>query len=112
MERKSFSVTSVAFVGVAVVLVVGESFPPERYAGQSARSSGNEAPPRALGARCDRIAAAYKDRCIRRRGKGKKRIYFTSRSWTCWCLLRRDFEVSRQCGECSQRCLTKQDGWR
>jgi hypothetical protein len=36
----------------------------------------------------------------------------TSMSCTCWCLLNKNFDASRQCGECSQRCLTKQDGWR
>lgn len=54
MESDGSSVMRVAFI-----VVVGLSFPPERYAGQSARSSGNEVPPRALGARWDKIAAAY-----------------------------------------------------
>ncbi len=36
----------------------------------------------------------------------------TSRSCTCWCLLSRNLEASRQCGECSQRCLIKHDGCR
>lgn len=70
IERGYFSVASAAFNGVVAVLVVVQSFPPERYAGQSARSSGNEAPPRALGPRWDKIAAAYETTgWARRRGQ-------------------------------------------
>ena len=58
MTGDGFSAISVAFIGVVIALVVGRSVPPERYAGQSPRSSGNEVPPRALGARCDKMAAA------------------------------------------------------
>lgn len=70
IERGDLPVVSAAFIGVVAVLVVGQSFPPERYAGQSARSSGNEAPPRVLGPRWDKIAAAYETAgWARRRGQ-------------------------------------------
>jgi len=36
----------------------------------------------------------------------------TSMSCTCWCLLSKNLDASRQCGVCSHRCLIKQDGWR
>lgn len=36
----------------------------------------------------------------------------TSMSCTCWCLLSKNLDASRQCGVCSQRCLIKHDGWR
>jgi len=83
-----------AVVGETEVAVDGGGkAPPERNDGHNDRSSGNEVPPLALGERCDKIAAA-------------------SSNWTCWCLLSRNFDASRQCGECSQRCLIRQDGCR
>lgn len=61
MARDRFSVPS-----VVVMFVIGYSFPPETYAGQSPRSSGNEVRPRALGDKFDKIAAAYeRTECIR-----------------------------------------------
>jgi len=71
----------------------GGNTPPERNDGQSERSSGRDEPPDADGVKCERIAAA-------------------SISCTCWCLLSNNFDASRQCGVCSQRCLIKHDGWR
>ena len=36
--------------------------------------------------------------------------WLASRSWTCWCLDRRNLLASRQWGECSHLCLTRQLG--
>ena len=66
--------------------------PGESMAGQSDLSLGRDRPVWE-GSRCARIAAA-------------------SSICTCWCLDMLSCVGSFQCGLCSQRCFTRQDGWR
>lgn len=73
--------------GRAPLICSGDSM-----AGQSDLSFGSDRPV-CVGSRCARIAAA-------------------SSICTCWCLLMLSCVGSFQWGECSQRCLTRQEGWR